>query len=260
MRSLCLVLVAACGGAAKPPSPVAAVDCGPPIAGFDRVLADHRVILVGEMHGTVETPAAVGAMVCQASARGPVVLAIEHDPADQARLAAAVARGDRAAVLAGGVFAASSQDGRGSAAMADLVMRVHDLAAAGRHVDLAMFDNPDKDERDTKMAARFHAIVEAHPGATIIAITGNLHAQKTIGAPWDPGFVTMGSVLAKDTQLYSIHAHGVGAAWNCQPECGTHPLGGTWTEPVRAIAPTEEPGYDAALNLGTMTPSPPAKS
>ncbi len=261
MRSLPLLLLAACGGPAKPPAPPApTVDCGPPIAGFDRVLAEHRVILVGELHGTAETPAAVGTMVCAASAKAPVVLAIEHDPADQARLAAAVTSGDRAALLAGGMFTAASQDGRASVAMADLLMRAHELVAAGRHVELATFDVAEKDDRDAKMAARFKAIVAAHPGTTVIAITGNIHAQKTIGVPWDAQFVTMGSVLAKDTPVFSIHAHGNGQAWNCQPECGAHPFGGTWTEPVRAIAPTDEPGYDAALNLGAVTASPPAKS
>jgi hypothetical protein len=261
MRSIWVIVLAACGGGAAAVKPTATVDCGPPIVGFDRVVAEHRVILVGEIHGTAETPAAVSAMVCEASARGPVVLAIEHDPIDQTRLAAALASGDRAALIAGGMFAAASQDGRASVAMADLVMRVHALRQVGRQVELAMFDVADKDDRDAKMAARFKALVAAHAGATVIAITGNIHAQKTIGVPWDDAFVTMGSVLAKDVPFYSIYAAGKGEAWNCQPECGAHPLGGGSTKPLRTIAPIDSlPGYDAALNLGTVTASPPAKA
>jgi uncharacterized iron-regulated protein len=264
MRWLGGIVLAGCGGAAHTPVAVAPIDCGVEIAGLDEVLAAHDVILVGEIHGTAETPRAVGDMACRASARGPVVVAIEQAVEDQARLDAAVASGDRAAMLAGGDWVREYQDGRTSVAMADLVMRVHALRAAGRDVSVAAFSTTSAD-REAEMAENVRTIVAAHPGATTIVLTGNIHARTSPGVPWDPEFVTTGTMLVTHTPAYSINALAEdGSAWYCEDDVAAHCGARTAGDPSRRVSPRIRPlpvradGYDAELDLGAVTASPPA--
>jgi erythromycin esterase-like protein len=259
-----VALAAAAAACHAAPRPAAAPLACPAIAGLDAVLAAHRVLLVGEIHGTTETPAMIGAMACRASASGPVVVALEQDVGDQARLEQAVATGDRAALIAGGDWVRDYQDGRTSVAMADLVIGLHALRAAGRDVSIAAF-SVNRDDRERAMADNLRAIVAAHPNATTIVLTGNIHARTSPGVPWDPTFVTTGTSLVAHVPAYSINALADdGATWTCYDadaaHCGVHRAG----DPTRRHAPTIRPlparkdGYDAELDMGAVTASLPA--
>ncbi|MGV6492816.1 hypothetical protein ACTUVK_003020 [Stenotrophomonas rhizophila] len=90
------------------------------------------LVLVGELHGTVETPALVGELACAAAADAtPVTVALEMDPTEQARidayLASAGTAADRSALLAGRFWTRTMQDGRSSVAMAALIERLRSL-------------------------------------------------------------------------------------------------------------------------------------
>ena len=86
----------------------AAPGCAP-IEGADAILADPAIdyVILGEMHGTQETPALFGDLVCAAAARGPVIVALEVALEDQAAFDAYLnSAGDapaRAALLKEGV-------------------------------------------------------------------------------------------------------------------------------------------------------------
>ncbi|MEQ1569071.1 MAG: hypothetical protein ABMA64_25770 [Myxococcota bacterium] len=246
-------------------------DCAE-IGGVAGLVDGPRTILVGEMHGTVETPALAGELACHAAAAGrPVVLALEVPRSEQERLEAALAVGDRAGLLAG-AFWTGHQDGRNSAAMADLVLRMHGLVKAGKPVRITAFDvEPDptlgasRDLRDVQMADALSTVRGANPDAVVVALTGNLHGRRTGGLPWDPAYRTMGSVLAGRGPVFSLVVRGShGAAWNCQSDgCGPHPFGdpnGAAIPPVVHTLPQLTDGYDAEIDVGRFTPSAPAVS
>jgi hypothetical protein len=80
-------------------------DCRPS-AGLEPLLADRDALLVGEVHGTVESPAFFAETACAALAGGrAVTVALEIPVAEQARLEAFLASpggaADRAALLTG---------------------------------------------------------------------------------------------------------------------------------------------------------------
>jgi hypothetical protein len=93
------VTVASAPNGSPPP------DCRPS-AGVEPLLASRDVLLVGEVHGTAESPGFVAETACAALAGGrSVTVALEISVAEQARLDAFLASPggatDRAAVLAG---------------------------------------------------------------------------------------------------------------------------------------------------------------
>src|SRR5256885_15904610 len=81
-------------------------DCGPPIEGVE-LLSDAGLVMLGEIHGTVELPAFVADLTCRVASSGrPVRLGIELDADEQpqidAFLASAGTPSDRAALVDGG--------------------------------------------------------------------------------------------------------------------------------------------------------------
>lgn len=82
---------------------------------------EARFVVVGEMHGTTETPAAFAAMVCAAAEQGPVTVALELPQAMQPQLDAFLAAPDAEAAVAtlnGTTFLnLKMADGRSSTAM-----------------------------------------------------------------------------------------------------------------------------------------------
>jgi len=243
----------------------AQVDCGIDIAGLPDVAAANSLILIGEVHGTNEVPRAVGDMACQIAASGRrVVVAIEHEVGDQAVLDEAVERGDRQALIAGAAWTRAYQDGRTSAAMADLIMRVHAMHSAGLDVSVAAFSTQSR-TREADMAANLRDIAAANAEGTVLALTGNLHARTVPGTPMDPAFKTAGSYLIQDIPAYAINAVATdGSWWVCTSDsandCGVHEGGDPTRTSPATIRPRPErtDGYDAELDLGALTASPPA--
>lgn len=252
-----------------------ALECAP-IGGLDPFLVPGATVLVGELHGTVETPAFVGDLACHSLRAGhPTVIALELPDSEQDRLDAALESGDRAALLAGAFWSrpATEQDGRSSAAMADLVLRAHAFREAGWPVSLFAFDRtvapptaptprrPDMSQRDRAMADAITSALASHEGATLIALTGNLHGRETPGLPWDPGYITMGSVLSGRGSVSSVLVRASnGSAWNCQADgCASRPFGDP-KAPAAAPGIVAQPtdGYDAVVDVGRFTASAPA--
>jgi hypothetical protein len=239
-------------------------------------------VLVGDLHGTREIPAAFGALVCHAAAghRGQTVLAgLEIPAGEQPAIDAFLdGPGDAAAVrtlLAGDFWRREYQDGRSSEAVLGLLGELRRQRKAGlkvvvRGIDPQRYDSPG--ERDTGMAAHVaEAIAAVRPARTLVLV-GNVHTRTLNGYPWDAkaAYVPMGARLrARYADLISLDVKSLGgSAWMCTSaeakDCGAHDL-----RPREATGPTPRveldppasstTGYDGVLLMGLVTASSPAR-
>jgi erythromycin esterase-like protein len=91
--------------------------------------------MVGETHGTRETPDFFADLVCLASTKRRVIVAVEQDTAGQPAIDAFMrSRGDLAAreAFVQAIWPTGLDDGRGSEAMVDLFDRLRQYQQSGR--------------------------------------------------------------------------------------------------------------------------------
>jgi hypothetical protein len=205
-----------------------------------------RYVLVGEIHGTAETPAIFGDLVCAAVESGrQVVVGLERPLAEQS----AIDSGDWTGLLASHgwhIF-----DGRSSVAMLELVKSLHGMKGA----EVVAFDpGGGNEERNAGMAKELRAAAERNPGALVIVLTGNLHAsKKAIARFGDYPFMAM--LLPGDATVSLYAADRGGTAWtNSGSECGAHPMKSSGGED-RGVAFRKAPmaGYDGVLSTGAVS-------
>lgn len=264
--------------AAAPPGPADPVDC-PPVHGVGTLFEDAGLILVGEQHGTVESPAFVAALACAASRGGrPVTVALELAGSEEGRFAAFLesdgAEAARAALLAGAPWqaAGSGQYGATSRAMLGLLDSLRRYRAGGRRIDVALFNRAGggSQDRDRRMAEALGRVAADPESGLIVALTGNIHSRLSPGTPWDPDFEPMGYLMARaapDLRVVSLDvAHAGGTAWLCTPEgCGERRLGARG-EPsgerftVSRRGEVQPGGHHGQYWVGTIEASPPAVS
>lgn len=236
---------------------------------LDRVAAGTRVVIVGEVHGTQETPEAFGQLVSQAVERfgsATVALELPHAGGLYGEFVAGLWDGGRILALP---FWARSGDGRQSEAMLRLLFRLRELRSSGADVVLQVFDSRAgyAGQGDAALAEALRGIVADADGRPVLVLTGNLHARKRAGASFDPDFRPMAHRL-EDLPNLSLDARfSGGSAWICQPgnDCGPQELGSQ----VRGEAPgspgvvlfdkPDERGFDGMVYLGRATASPPAR-
>lgn len=294
------LLLAACTSTQAPTAPVpaagptataaAALSCAE-IEGLDPVLTPTAVLLIGEMHGTRESPAFVEEVVCTALARRlsvTVALEIPHQEATRidAFLASDGGAAARRALLVGPFWDGEFQDGRRSVAKLELLDRLRGWRQQGLPVEVALIDQEERTsgpERDARMAERLAAAARAADagpdaadaadaaGGPVVVLTGNLHTRTVVGTPWDPSYELMGYLVERALPERSVVALDVasdgGTAWFCsaaEPEScrvqqvRTAPAEG---EGLRVILDgrAAERGYDGFYSVGgALTASPPA--
>lgn len=188
--------------------------------------AGRRLVLLGESHGTRETPDFVHALVSAESASGPVVLALEIPYHEQRSLDAYLrSSGDAAArgLLRRRAFWQRSDvhhDGRRSEDMLDLVEDIRRLRARGRDVALLAYDmspaapRRDRDARDRFMAHVVRAAHDALPRGCVLVLGGNVHAMLERSAYAPPEMQTPMGAHLRDLEPASVRigARG-GHAW-----------------------------------------------
>lgn len=235
-------------------------DCTP-IAGSAALLAAGRTVLVGEMHGTREVPAALYRMVCSALRRGvPVAVGLEVNDEDSA-LSRFMDADDEPA--AGQHYLATrfwmqGRDGRASAAMFDTIAALKALRRQGLPMSVfALYDS--RMLSDRKMAERLRRERLVRPDALILTFTGNIHnmLETPAGMP-----LTMGTLVADLKPLSVNLVYSGGSAWSCQDAvCGVNAL------PMPPDAPRElwtvvparyAKVYNVEVSVGMTTASPPA--
>jgi hypothetical protein len=271
--SILLVLALGCGSApppaAAPTSPPTTPAPPPPIDLSAAALPPHGTLLLGDLHGTREIPAFVGRLAAAASAREPVVLALEVwpelAPSIQAFLASDGSPAMRRQLVAGPWWQDPYQDGRRSVALADLLETIRALRAAGRPIEVVAIDDTSRDPeaREEAMAQRVIAARRAHPDATLIVYAGNLHTSKR-QVRFRPGFAWMAMrVAGAGIPLVSLDArYADGTAWNCRDavaeHCGVDFVIGRGPELGIRIEPAPSGAYDGWFGVGSVTASPPA--
>lgn len=243
-----------------------------PLPGSDALLArPERILVVGETHGTTETPAVFLALVCEAAAQGPVTVGLEMPESDRGLLDYVMAAPDEAAArryLRGGDFGDPRRDdGRNSEAMFEMIIGFWRLKAAGHDIALRPFAarmsvirGRDQAWWELEMAYGMSRPLIDRPDARLLILVGNLHARKTRFDRWpEVGLPAAAHLHAADTLTLNVARQG-GQAWNCQEECGAHDSQAVHDPDARGIilGPVEDGAYDGVLAVGPTTASPPA--
>lgn len=268
----CVFLLVSC---AKSPD-VRQLAC-PPVEGVEQVLAAPGVF-IGDMHGTVESPAFLAALACHVLKSGrALVVAMEYDAQDQAVLEQFLATrdvGKAATLLTSTPHWTSNRDGRASTAMRDALVAIHGLAAAGGNVELVAYDLRVATWQERDPASAEYIRQKRANGASAdfwILYGGNVHARKTKGLPFtnappDSEDHEPLGYLIRDWGLVHLNvAYRGGAGWGCRgptPEdCSVLELGPACTldcplHPVIRLD-SANPAYDGVYDVGRMTVSRP---
>ena len=144
-----------------------------------------ELVVIGELHGNTAGPEALWALAEVAlEARDAVTIGIEAPERDSALFEMFVGgEVDRDALLGGAFFGASWFDGRASEAMLEVFERARARRGAGADVRLFGFvregdhDPSSQNPHEQRMADALLERVE--PGRRLVALVGNLHAQRT---------------------------------------------------------------------------------
>ena len=267
-----IVTLAVIGGATTASSGRACSD----IPGLGGILEHRKVLVVGEMHGTEESPAFVAEVICQAASSGrSVTLGLElldsersgiDTYLDSERTAA-----DKARLTGTGAWSAEYQDGRTSGAILELLERVAEIGAGGASIDVELFDRggwKTGQERDRLMAEALAGIVDETTSDLVVILTGNIHSRVSRGTPWDQGYEPMAYLLSKkiDKELLALDvSHAGGTAWICTgaapSSCGVKRVNGRSEGAHPAITLGTDPattGHHGRYHVGSLTASPPA--
>lgn len=189
LMGLCLCLAAGVRAEAPSSQQPADVALAAAVADIDKASAARHVILLGEWHGTVQTPALVAQLVGRVARahRVPVVLALEIAEDQQASLDAWMASDGgieaRQRLLANRHWQEPHHDGRDSRAMLDMLAAVRTLREQALDIRVHAFDHPQAEDRDAAMADDIRALLAGHPDTRVIVLTGNMHAM-TRRPPW----------------------------------------------------------------------------
>jgi hypothetical protein len=243
-----------------------------PVPGVEALWKDEiRYVVVGEMHGTTEAPAAFADLVCAARDKGPVTVALEFSEGMQPMLDAFMAAESNEAARA--ILAAYPHgpfvhhDGRGSVAMLDLLLRLRAMQRETPSLKVVAFapDSPrvqgfSQSYYDLDMGHRLATAARKAPGSRMLVLVGNIHAQrKTIERMnLTPAVVHLPS--AEVVSLYVVQQGGT--SWNCRGDgCGPVPLPASYDEAARGVIVQRygDGAFDGVLALGPTTASEPAK-
>src|SRR5690606_6129826 len=120
---LFIVLLSACEQAQRSSSVV----CDEP-----RGVPQAKLLLFGEIHGSVEAPALIGRVACFSALSAPTAIGHENPIGEQGAIDSYLAsdgRKEPTGKMLSGPFSQSATDGRSSAAMAELIEYVSALTA-----------------------------------------------------------------------------------------------------------------------------------
>jgi erythromycin esterase-like protein len=259
-------------------APLETRDC-PAVPGIETVLSSARVILIGELHGTVESPAFVAAVACRALESGRSVrVGLEWVETESDRVEAYLQSDGgppaRSALLAGAIWQerGQAQYGATSAAMLELLDSLRERVGSGSNLGVFLFNRfgTASSDRERLMAEALGRQLAASPDDLFVVLTGNIHSRLAPGTPWDPDYQPMGLLLQQalpDLDIVSLDvAHAGGSAWMCVSgeSCGARRQGPRGEAGPRfAISLDEEIqsyGHHGRYFVGEIHASPPAVS
>ena len=220
------------------------------------------IIWVGEMHGTTETPAAFGDLVCDALSHGKnVTVGLEFASESQAAVDAMLGTGDLEAAERQLLATPNWHmffDGRSSKAMLALLVQLRELKKEHPSLRVVAVENPWENTPGAKEIAVGDGVKLAmkHSAADVLLVlTGNTHAMKhspmsypTAASVLPPTEVFSLLVTARGGQSWQMTGAGCGA----QPG-GTQDKDGTRSFGVYSDTSYMKYGYDGVFSLGTAT-------
>lgn len=249
---------------------VASTPCSPPSGAEVLWTPEHRFVIVGEIHGTTETPAAFAQLVCAASEQGPVTVALEFPNTMQPQLDAFLAATDdasAAATLHETPFRdPAAQDGRSSGAMLEMMQSIRRLKAGGADVAFRAFkpSHPrsaafDQNYYELDMAVELSRAATERPEARVLVLVGNVHASKTRFERFDL-LPAAAHLPRKATVTLNVAQQG-GQSWSCQADgCRAYDSLARYDTEARGVImePVRDGAFDGVLAIGPWTASPPA--
>ncbi len=265
-----LLLLPATLGVAAQPRP--ALSC-PDVPGLAPLLKPGHIVLLGELHGTNESPQFLNDALCIALQNGRAVTIGLELPLNETELTETFldSSGDAEAekrLLQGNFWQRSYQDGRTSHAMLALIRDLREHKAAGQPVRVILLDDPASPKRDSVMNVQIQTALVASPDDVFLVLTGNIHNLLTVGTRWDDAYEPMGYLLRQSSpekKLFSLNvAHEGGEAWVCfgstASDCGIQQIGGQARDGqgLTLFETPEGQAYNGQYYVGRLTASPPA--
>ncbi|HTB06745.1 MAG TPA: hypothetical protein VK806_07300 [Bacteroidia bacterium] len=193
--------------------------------GIYEELKSYRAILIGEMHGTNESPQYVEGIVNLWLGNGQkVILGLEINGNEQSKIDSFLSTGYFSIIEKATFFNNTYRDGRNSTAIGNLIKSCYgkpNLKVVC--LDIANWKIPN---RDSMMAVCENDMLKSNSGWALITLTGNIHNKidssqygKTMG--WclcnnPKSIMTRKDIASVDVVFNS------GSAWCCQPNCGVH--------------------------------------
>ncbi|WP_448135127.1 calcium-binding protein [Stenotrophomonas rhizophila] len=232
MRRAVLAMTLLCSAAIAAPAPDETA------TQIMRHAGDHRLVVLGEYHGTAETPLLVADLMERYSRNTAAVrLGLELPMSENVALARYL-RSDGGAdaretlrTSPFWVVKDDQHDGRRSRDMLALIEAVRVLRAQGRDVGVAGYDtetgaSTSSDQRDAAMATHLRQQFNALPAdARMLVLTGNVHAMRTRSADAPPEMQKTMAAYLLDLPLYSVRLEALrGHFWACFQPCRAVPL------------------------------------
>lgn len=217
--------------AVAPDSAAPGADCGAP-RGTRQLVATADIVLLGELHGTRESPQLLHAIACAMAAEHPdgnILVGLELPGAFNPLLEGLDAETAEASVAAlrAHPFWAEPGDGRHSQAMLALLEKLVRWSAREPRLQVATIENQNFDDA----GARFFAgLMQARNSRAAVVLAGNAHARRQ-PVPGH-GVAPFGQNLAAQAAGRRVLAlkieGGVSEAWLClnAGDCGPHEIPG----------------------------------
>ena len=228
-------------------------------------LPEGKVLLFGEMHGSLEAPKLISDLACSLSKSQEVAVGLEIDSHDQPKIDGYLkSRGAAEDVekLTSSYFWQKGKDGRSSAAMLHLIETIRELRIEGHPISVFAFDDqPGTElERNVAIGNGIRRFYSTHPNVRIIALMGNVHAMQTEMTTSDGPLVPSGVLLSDLNPVSILISYPAGTIWACMPTCGVQSLAprnpASGPSGFREGAPLG--GYSHSFLLPSITASPPA--
>lgn len=235
------------------------------------------VLIVGELHGTKETPVLFRALAQELAEESTLAVGLEFPRQEQGRIDAFL-RSDGGelptANLQSGEFWQVEQDqsdGRRSRAIVNLLDELRALRAAGASIDVVALDDAEISAADRReqLAHRIVSLAKDPQYNEVLVLMGNYHARLAPpdllvanGKPLEEPPVPT-AALIEQVSVFSVNVLACsGGFWGCVDgeSCGPVKLKTrcSFTEfPLVEEQEPEQDGFHLSITLESLTPSPP---
>lgn len=231
------------------------------------LIADKRVVWLGEMHGSSEPPEFLLGLVKLVSRHeaAPPLVALEISAIMQPFMDRFMASGDDAILRESPFFSHKVKDGRQSQALVRFLHALRKEKIAGVVCFDVGRDYKDAQERDTIMAETIQTWAKKFPSAKVLALSGSIHSMTSVyelpdNPRYRPAAMELQRLMGNSVMTLNIVCQS-GTAWYLNSSgFAERPLLGKWRGPAPfhiTVDPTLVPGHHGIIFARTLTGSPP---